>query len=174
MADDAGQWTSVADQIAAAWRLTPSAPALECEGARLSYAQLGARADALAHALGALGAATDVPIAVCCARSPALVVALLGVLRAGAGYVPLEPSHPPRRLRHMLVAARVAVAVVDAAGYDALRPAEGDACGVAEDGDDALHSALALVRVDADGVVLRASDAASSDDGAIRAAHAAR
>jgi amino acid adenylation domain-containing protein len=71
-------------------------------GLRLTYRQLDRRANALAHRLRADGAGRGVPVAVRMARSPELVVALLGVLKAGAAYVPVDPGHPPARIGHVL------------------------------------------------------------------------
>ncbi|WP_163871140.1 non-ribosomal peptide synthetase, partial [Myxococcus eversor] len=90
---------------------TPDAPAVRCEEAVLSYRQLDARANQLAHHLRALGVGPDVPVALCLDRSVELVVALLGVLKAGGAYVPLEPSQPATRLCLMVeeVAAPVVV-----------------------------------------------------------------
>ncbi len=71
-------------------------------GLRMTYRQLDRRANALAHRLRADGAGRGVPVAVRMARSPELVVALLGVLKAGAAYVPVDPTHPPARIDHVL------------------------------------------------------------------------
>ncbi len=83
-------------------RSTPDSIALSGAGADISYAELDARANRLAHALVAQGVGPDVPVAVCMERSSALLVALLGVLKAGGCYVPLDPAAPPDRLRHIL------------------------------------------------------------------------
>ncbi|HEY8003625.1 MAG TPA: amino acid adenylation domain-containing protein, partial [Phenylobacterium sp.] len=68
----------------------------------LSYAELNARANRLAHHLRALGVKPDARVAVCAERSPEMVVALLAILKAGGAYVPLDPAYPVDRLRHML------------------------------------------------------------------------
>ncbi|WOX15323.1 amino acid adenylation domain-containing protein [Streptomyces sp. N50] len=68
----------------------------------LSYAELDAAADRLAHRLRALGAGPEVPVGVCLERDTDLVVGLLGVLKSGACYVPLDPRHPTERLRSVL------------------------------------------------------------------------
>ncbi|MCD5997561.1 amino acid adenylation domain-containing protein, partial [Pseudomonas sp. CDFA 602] len=69
---------------------------------RLSYAELDARANQLAHWLQGQGVAPDVPVAVSAERSVELVVALLGVIKAGGAYLPLDPDHPRDRLQGML------------------------------------------------------------------------
>uniref|UniRef100_UPI003CF78058 amino acid adenylation domain-containing protein n=1 Tax=Pseudomonas sp. TWR2-1-1 TaxID=2804610 RepID=UPI003CF78058 len=69
---------------------------------QLSYGELDARANQLAHWLQAQGVGPDVPVAVCAERSVELVVALLGVIKAGGAYLPLDPDHPRERLQGML------------------------------------------------------------------------
>jgi amino acid adenylation domain-containing protein len=81
---------------------SPGAVALEYEATTLTYAQLNARANRLAHALRAQGVAPDRLVAVCAGRGVDLVVAMLAVLKAGGAYVPLDPAYPADRLRSML------------------------------------------------------------------------
>jgi surfactin family lipopeptide synthetase C len=85
---------------------TPQAPAV-CFGEEvLSYAELDRRAERLARRLLARGAGRDRPVGLCVERSPSLMVAVLGVLKAGSTYLPLDPSYPRRRLAYMLSHAR--------------------------------------------------------------------
>ena len=81
---------------------TPNAIALWHAGQTLTYAELNARANQWAHQLIALGAGPGTFVGVCMDRSPALIVALLAVLKSGAAYVPLDPAYPPERLAFML------------------------------------------------------------------------
>ncbi|HEX8360313.1 MAG TPA: amino acid adenylation domain-containing protein, partial [Longimicrobium sp.] len=81
---------------------TPRAVALVCEEERLTYAELNARANRLAHHLRERGVGPDQRVALCVERSVEMVVGLLGVLKAGGAYVPLDPGYPEDRLRHML------------------------------------------------------------------------
>ncbi|MEU8926290.1 non-ribosomal peptide synthetase [Kitasatospora sp. NPDC048545] len=81
---------------------TPDATALEFADRRLSYAELDARANRLAHLLRARGVRPDVPVAVCAQRSPEVVTALLAVLKAGGHYLPLDPEYPAERLAFMV------------------------------------------------------------------------
>ncbi|MEP3688627.1 MAG: MupA/Atu3671 family FMN-dependent luciferase-like monooxygenase [Sulfitobacter dubius] len=81
---------------------TPDAPALVFEGETLSYATLNARANQLAHVLGDMGVGPGMPVALCTARGVDLLVGALGILKAGAAYVPLDPAYPADRLAHYL------------------------------------------------------------------------
>ncbi|MER6175753.1 amino acid adenylation domain-containing protein [Streptosporangium sp. NPDC001681] len=94
--------------------LAPGRGAVECDGAALTYGDLDAAANRLAHHLRAAGIRRDDVVGVCLPRRPELVVALLGVLRAGAAYLPLDPAHPADRLAWMLQDSRARLVVVDA------------------------------------------------------------
>jgi non-ribosomal peptide synthetase-like protein len=74
-------------------------PALECEGRRLSYEELDAASNQFAHQLRALGIVAGDRVCLLLNKSPELYSALLGILKAGAAYVPLDPSYPPERVR---------------------------------------------------------------------------
>ena len=81
---------------------TPDNVAVVFEGQQLTYAQLNARANQLAHHLQTLGVGPEVPVAICMERCPEMVVGLLGILKAGGAYVPLDPAYPKERLAFML------------------------------------------------------------------------
>ncbi|MEW5928253.1 MAG: amino acid adenylation domain-containing protein, partial [Gemmatimonadota bacterium] len=81
---------------------TPDAPAVVFAGGALTYAELDARAGALAAALRARGAGPETRVAICTRRSPEMAIAILAVLKSGAAYVPLDPSHPDERLARLL------------------------------------------------------------------------
>ncbi len=81
---------------------TPDAVALVFEDETLSYRQLDERAGRLALHLRGLGAGPDVLVGICAERSLELIVGLLAILKAGAAYVPLEPSLPPERLAFII------------------------------------------------------------------------
>jgi amino acid adenylation domain-containing protein/non-ribosomal peptide synthase protein (TIGR01720 family) len=81
---------------------TPDAVAVVFDGKQLTYGVLNAAANHLAHYLIGLGVKPDDRVAICVERSPELVVGLLGILKAGAGYVPLDPAYPAERLAYML------------------------------------------------------------------------
>ncbi|WP_454878888.1 amino acid adenylation domain-containing protein [Serratia inhibens] len=99
---------------------TPDAVALVSGGESLSYAQLNARANQLAHRLIACGVGPDSRVAVCAERSLGMVTALLGILKAGGAYVPLDPSYPGERLQYILQDADPVLLLADAAGRAAL------------------------------------------------------
>ena len=85
---------------------TPDAIALVFEGIGLTYRELNQRADRLAHQLRALGVAPSVLVALFLERSLDIVVGMLGVLKAGGAYIPLDTIHPYKRLAYMLADAR--------------------------------------------------------------------
>jgi amino acid adenylation domain-containing protein len=81
---------------------TPDAVAVVHEGQTLTYAGLDRMSNRLAHRLIARGVGPGVRVGVCVSRSPGMLVALFGVLKAGGTYVPLDPSYPEERLRYMV------------------------------------------------------------------------
>ncbi|MDC0717534.1 non-ribosomal peptide synthetase [Nannocystis bainbridge] len=81
---------------------TPEAPAVTHAGRTWSYRQLAARVEAIAAGLGERGVGPGQIVAVLGERSPELLCALLGVLAAGAAYLPLDPAFPEARLRFMI------------------------------------------------------------------------
>jgi amino acid adenylation domain-containing protein len=86
--------------------LQPHAPAVVDGGMTLTYGELETRANQLAHALLRRGAGPEVRVGVCLERSAELVVGLLGILKAGAAYVPLDPHYPRERIAATLDDAR--------------------------------------------------------------------
>ncbi|WFU85657.1 non-ribosomal peptide synthase/polyketide synthase [Bradyrhizobium sp. CIAT3101] len=104
---------------------SPDAVAVVYQDQRVSYGELNARANQLAHHLIGLGVTPDQPVAICVARSVAMVVGLLAILKAGGAYLPLDPAYPSARLHQVLADAAPQLLLADAAGRSAL-------------GDDAL------------------------------------
>src|SRR5215203_5888506 len=94
---------------------TPEAIAVELAGKRWTYRELDRRANRLAHHLRSLGVEPEVPVAICLRRTLDLPVAILGVLKAGGVYVPLDPSLPSERLAHMLAETGAPVILSEAA-----------------------------------------------------------
>ncbi|MCX5192879.1 amino acid adenylation domain-containing protein [Streptomyces sp. NBC_00249] len=99
LADAAG---SVVERFEARAAADPDAVAVSCAGRELTYGQLDARAGRLAAQLSALGARPERLVAVALPRSPELLVALLAVLKSGAGYVPVDPGYPAERIAAVL------------------------------------------------------------------------
>jgi len=81
---------------------TPQAAAVVFEEQRLTYSELNARANRLAHHLRTLGVGPEALVALAMERSLDLIVGLLGILKAGGAYVPLDPQYPAERLAFML------------------------------------------------------------------------
>ncbi|MFD5028670.1 amino acid adenylation domain-containing protein, partial [Streptomyces sp. NPDC058373] len=100
-----------AEQVAA----TPGAPALTSGDELLTYAELDARANQLAHHLRECGVRREDPVAVCLPRSTDLVVAALAVLKAGGSYLPVDPALPRERVAWMLAESCVRTAVTTSA-----------------------------------------------------------
>jgi len=89
--------TLIARQAAA----TPDATAVVAASRRLSYRELDQRANALAHALQTRGVKSGDLVGLYCGRNEHMLVGLVGILKSGAGYVPMDPSFPSDRLQYM-------------------------------------------------------------------------
>ncbi|MGI8744126.1 MAG: non-ribosomal peptide synthetase [Bryobacteraceae bacterium] len=93
----------------------PQAEALSDGTERLTYQDLERRANQLAHRLNAMGVQREAPVGLLMSRSPKAVVGSLGILKAGAAYLPLDASYPADRLAFMLSEAQVQVVVTEEA-----------------------------------------------------------
>ncbi len=114
---------------------TPAAPALVCGDVTWTYAQLNALSGRIAGYLAGLGAGPEKIVAVALPRSAEMVAALLGVVKAGAAYLPVNPDYPAERISFMLADARPTVLICTTAtaqllGPAATRSATGGAAGV--------------------------------------------
>ncbi|WP_416973995.1 amino acid adenylation domain-containing protein [Streptomyces sp. 4F14] len=89
----------------------PSATAVTCDGTTLTYTALDTRANRLAHELIARGIGPESRVAVLMERSLDLVTALLGIVKAGAAYVPVDPAYPAERIAYTLTDARPSLVV---------------------------------------------------------------
>lgn len=101
-------------ELVEAWAArTAQAPAIEFEDTVLSFAEVNERANRLARHLLALGAGPGQIVAFALPRSPDLHIAALGVLKAGAAFLPLDPAYPPSRLSFMVGDAKPALVVLN-------------------------------------------------------------
>ena len=91
---------------------TPDAIAVIGDQGKLSYVQLDSAADVIAHRLIAAGVAGESVVAVLAERSADLVTALVGVVKTGAAFLPLDPEYPPERLAYMLADSGAAIVLV--------------------------------------------------------------
>ncbi|HLS47123.1 MAG TPA: MupA/Atu3671 family FMN-dependent luciferase-like monooxygenase, partial [Gemmatimonadales bacterium] len=92
---------------------SPDRTALIFRDERLTWQELDAEADRVAGALESLGVERGALVGLCAERTPRMVAALLGILKAGAAYVPLDPAYPAERIRFMLEDAAVSVLVTE-------------------------------------------------------------
>ena len=90
------------DLVARQVEMTPDAVALICGNERVSYRDLNARANQLAHYLIKRGAGPEVLVGIYCERSADMLVGILGILKAGSAYVPLDPNYPKDRIHRIL------------------------------------------------------------------------
>jgi len=127
---------------------TPNAPALTFGGESVTYAELDARANRLAHHLVKRGARKDSLVGLLVERSAETIVGILGILKAGAGYLPLDPAYPDDRLAYVLEDSGASV-VVSTAGLAGRLPGEG--------------TTIVRVDVDADAIAAEPSGAPPID-----------
>jgi amino acid adenylation domain-containing protein len=98
---------SIHELFAAQTERTPDAVAAICEKEQLTYRELNAKANQIAHYLQSLGVKPEVLVGICVERSLEMLVAILGILKVGAAYVPLDPAYPQERRSFMLADAKV-------------------------------------------------------------------
>ncbi|MFP2913034.1 non-ribosomal peptide synthetase, partial [Pyxidicoccus sp. 3LFB2] len=110
-ASDYPREASVHQLFSAQAARTPDAVAVESESGTLTYRQLDERSNQLAHHLRTLGVTPGTRVALCLERGLGLPVGLLGILKAGAAFVPLDPAYPAERLDFMLAQTAVSVLV---------------------------------------------------------------
>ncbi|ASS75247.1 hypothetical protein CIG75_09800 [Tumebacillus algifaecis] len=101
---------------------TPLARAIVCNGESLTYEELNERANRLAHLLRERGAGPDQLIGICLERSLDLLIGVLGILKAGSAYVPLDPTYPQERLHLMLEDSQASLLVTKSALATSLPP----------------------------------------------------
>jgi amino acid adenylation domain-containing protein len=126
----------VFERVAAA---RPQAAAVIHGDRILSYDELNRAANRVAHRLNALGVQTGEPVGICLDRDIGLPIAMLGILKAGGGYVPIDPDYPAARARFMAQDSRMRVIVTDAAhagAMAALVPSVVDFTALDDEADD--------------------------------------
>ncbi|MGW9617937.1 amino acid adenylation domain-containing protein, partial [Streptomyces diastaticus] len=135
----------------------PDAPAVQAGATVLSYAEVDDRADRLARLLRGRGVGAETRVAVLLPKSAAWAPAVLGVVRAGGVYVPVDPAWPADRLRHVLTDCGAALLLTDSA-HAATRAPDGPPVLLVD--DPAVTGELARLPSGAPGVVVPASGAA--------------
>ena len=124
---------------------TPDAPALRLEEETVAYGDLNVRANRLARHLQGLGVGPETLVAICMARSPALIAAILAVLKCGGAYLPIDPDYPGEQVSSMLEDSHASVLLTESQ-YRHRVPSQGptavclDTCA----GEIARHSAANL------------------------------
>jgi amino acid adenylation domain-containing protein len=118
----ATQHPAVSQQIADRIRRHPDRVAVTCDGRRLSYGALGAASARVAAQLGAAGIGTGALVGLYAERSLQLVAGLVGIHRAGAAYLPLDPTHPPDRVAQLVADARPSAVLTEPHLLDRLGP----------------------------------------------------
>lgn len=104
-------WITV-PHIFAEWaKHTPDAPAALFGETALTYAELDRRANQIAHHIRSFGAGPEITVGLCLERSLEMIVSLMGILKAGAIYLPLDPDYPAERLEYMLKDAGASVLI---------------------------------------------------------------
>ncbi len=106
---------------------TPDRVAVVFERQTLSYGELNRRANQLAHHLKGLGVGPNVLVGLCVKRSLEMVVGLLGILKAGAAYVPMDPGYPKERLQYILEDSKASVVLTQESLVDGLPSFAGQA-----------------------------------------------
>lgn len=124
------QTSSIHTLIEAQVERTPLALAVTCGDQSISYQELNRRANRVARALRKLGVGADLPVGLCVERSVDALVGLLGILKAGGGYVPLDPSFPGHRLQLMLEDSHVSIVVTQAHLHNHIQSYGGQICDV--------------------------------------------
>jgi amino acid adenylation domain-containing protein len=126
---------------------TPDAVAVIGDAGSLTYRDLNARANRLSKSLRGQGIGPEALVGICADRSPAMVVALLGVLKAGGAYLPLDPGYPLERLRFMAADAGISLLLTDSSAL----------------GTAMLADLPAVRRLDIEGLDEHAADQAGDD-----------
>jgi hypothetical protein len=124
---------SVVEQFERQARRRPDAIAATCDEVQVTYRELNASANRLAHRLTARGVGAETLVGIALDRSIDFVVAILGVLKAGGAYVPLDPAYPADRLRYLVADSGLQTVIARASDQPVWLGGEDDAGAVASD-----------------------------------------
>jgi len=138
----------VHDLIARQAQRVGDKPALYFEDAVLRYSELERWSNRLAHGLVAAGVEKGATVGLCVDNGFELLAGFLGILKAGAVFVPLDPTHPPARLGYMIDDAKIAVVLTQEDLLPVLAEVEGDRTIIALDGDDGRFADLPVTAPD--------------------------
>jgi len=130
-------------------------PALSFGKRELTYSELNREANRIAHVLGQSGVSSNMPVALCLERSAEMIIALLGILKAGGCYLPLIPDNPKARLAHQLSESGAPVLITESKNLDRLPEFEGKILCLDRDRNllDAASTTNPNVRVSPDDLV---------------------
>ncbi len=106
--------------IASRAKQAPDSIAVTCGDQSLTYGELDAAANRVARYLATLGVGPEVLVGLCVERSPWMVVGLLGILKSGGAYVPIDPAYPEGRIAHMIADSRLSVLLTERAMQETL------------------------------------------------------
>nr|WP_274378029.1 non-ribosomal peptide synthetase [Gordonia neofelifaecis] len=142
-------------ELLARRNVDPDHPALVCDGVELTYREFDARTDAVARALIERGVGPDDIVAIGLERSIDSVVAVFGVIKAGAAYVPIDPAYPQDRIDYMVADSGVRLGITDAATRGRLGDGAGTspACEWLDVADISVGDAAPITAADRNGVV---------------------
>ncbi|HEX2207628.1 MAG TPA: amino acid adenylation domain-containing protein, partial [Longimicrobium sp.] len=128
----------------------PGSVAVIHNGEQVTYGELESRSNRIANHLRRMGVGPEVRVGLCMPRTPELVAALLGVIKAGGVIVPLEPHFPAERITGVLMDAEAAVVLTTRAVLDAVHPP----CPALVMDDNAVREAIAMESADAPDVIV--------------------
>ncbi|MEZ0308395.1 MAG: MupA/Atu3671 family FMN-dependent luciferase-like monooxygenase [Ramlibacter sp.] len=160
--------TCVHEAIAGQASRTPHHEAIQWQGQSLAYAELDQRASRMAHALLRRGVKVGDTIGLCMERTPDMVVALLGILKAGAAYLPLDPAYPRERIAFMIADSKTPLVVTTGATAALLGVDPGKAFLFDEPhGAAAARSHLPVVRPDSPAYMIYTSGSTGQPKGVV-------